>query len=134
MSTVSEAKRRAKRRIACACGRSHSIKNFDLIITHCYVKPDCYNEGDYWEAGEWHIIGPCGKNNRLMFNERNLEWYERGRIGVAAEPTFKHLYPVELWKSVTFEYENCPQRENNFNYYVSKNRKKFELPKSRKHA
>lgn len=123
---------RANRRILCACGKMHPIRLYDLIVTHWYVEPYSCSGGDYWNEGEWNIVCPNGVNNRLMFNDYDVQFDKRDTIGVAAEPTFKRLYPRELWKSVSEEYERYNKRTNNLNRYVDAHRKRFELPEHKK--
>lgn len=121
---------RANRRILCCCGKMHSIKSLDLIVTHFYISPHGCTGGDYWLEGEWNFVCPKGVNNRLLFNDDSVDWKKRDTVDVAAEPTFKRLYR-RLFKSSTDEHKAHSGRPNNINYYVDKNRKKFELPEVR---
>ena len=116
---------RSHRRILCACGKLHAIRNLDLIVTHWYTDPHGCTEGDYWNEGNWHFVGPCGQRNRLYFNDSDRPWNDHGTTG--AEYAFKATYGRRIWKSVTEEHEhNRPSAPNNS--YVDQHRKRFELP------
>jgi len=111
----------------CCCGKYHAIKTLDLIVTHWYVRPHGCSGGDYWNEGEWNFICPEGVNNRLLFNDYDVDYTKRDDHKVAAEPAFKRLYRG-LFKSSTDEHKEHSGRPNNINNYVDDNRKRFELP------
>ena len=118
---------RARRRIKCACGRSHAIRDLDLIVTHYYIEPYGCTSGDYWRAGEWCFVCPKGVRNRLLFNDYEVDYDQRHTIGAAAEATFKHLYGG-LFKSSTDEHDESGYDKGHNNFYVDEHRKWFELP------
>ena len=120
---------RASRLILCSCGKRHRINSLTLIVTHWYVEPHGCTGGDYWREGEWQFECPATKlRNRLMFNDWKVEYEKRQTAGVAAEPTFKALYRG-LFAERRDVYERDDERVPSFNnYYVDKNRKRFELP------
>lgn len=122
--------KRASRRILCCCGKKHAIKDLHLIKKHRYVEPYSCSGGDYYVEGEFNFVGPCGVRNRLLFDDYSVDWRERNKIGVAAKPTFKHLYR-HLFKSSEDEYGD-KSRVNNVNEYVDGHRKYFELPEKPK--
>lgn len=119
---------RANRTIKCCCGKFHKVKDFTLIVTHWYVQPYSCTGGDYWKEGEWNIVGPCGVNNRLLFNDSDVDWKERDKCGIGPKPTFKQKFHRGLWKAVLEEHTHSNPRPNNINYYPDINRVKFELP------
>lgn len=122
--------KRASRRILCQCGKKHAIKDLHLIKTHWYVKPYSCSGGDYYVEGEFNFVGPCGVRNRLLFDDYSVDYNKRDDIGVAAEPTFKHLYRY-LFKSSEDEYGD-KSGVNNICRYVNERRKHFELPEKPK--
>lgn len=120
---------RARRRIKCACGRSHAIRDLDLIVTHYYIEPYGCTSGDYWLEGEWNFVCRNGVRNRLLFNDYSVEYDQRHTVGVAAGATFKRLYRYAFKSSVDEHKERweCSQ-PSHINCYVDEHRKRFELP------
>jgi hypothetical protein len=118
---------RQRRRILCSCGKQHAIGQLDLLVTHWYVEPHGCTGGDYWNEGEWQFVCPTTSvRNRLMFDDYDRPWQERGTGG--AEHAFKILYHG-LFKSSsnTYRDENDPRPTWN-NYYIDQHRERFELP------
>lgn len=117
---------RAHRQILCSCGKFHPICELVLIITHWHTPPRGCTEGDYWNEGEWQFICPVnGRRNRLMFDDNDIDWQLRGRVG--AESTFKGIYRKFFASSVK-EYDETPMTGHFNNHYVDNNRTHFELP------
>lgn len=119
---------RKRRAILCACEKKHAIGKLELLVTHWYTRPSGCTDGDYWTEGEWQFVCPVdGMRNRFMFDDYKVEYEKRGHVGVAAEPTFKTIYRG-LFASSRDVYDKSEGGGNFNNYYVDKNRKKFELP------
>lgn len=109
--------------ILCACGKSHAIRNLDLIVTHWYVQPHGCTDGDYWVEGEWDFVCPKGVRNRLLFDDYDIPWRVRDTTE-SAEQGFKRIHGA-LFKTKVDEH-NGPDKGKN-NYYVDQHRKKFGL-------
>ena len=122
---------RARRHIRCACGAPQAVRDFHLIVTHYYIGAHGCTGGDYWSEGEWNIVGPCGQNNRLLFDDYGVDWRRKHDVGVGVEATFKHLYR-ELFRSTEQEHRGSNPRPNNICDYVDRNRARFELPEKPK--
>lgn len=124
------AKLRSQRRIACSCGARHRICDIDLLVTHWYTQPHGCTGGDYWSEGEWNFVcQKCGIRNRLLFDDYKVDYFDRRKIGVAAEPTFKDIYRA-LFKSRKDVYDGDDHDKVPFqnNFYADQHRKAFELP------
>lgn len=121
---------RGRRRIACACGRTHALGTLDALIIMHYVEPHGCTGGDYWSQGIWAFVCPVtGNYHRFYFNDFDQDWQERSKIGVAAEPTFKGLY-LDVFKSVRDAYPSDLKTiaQGKCNDYIDRNRERFELP------
>lgn len=120
---------RARRQILCRCGKRHAIGKLQLIITHDYQEPHGCSGGDYWSEGEWQFECPDGGGrNRILFDDYDVEYELRDRVGVAARPTFQRIYRA-LFASKIDEYSRHSHGWNN--YYVDRHRARFELPARR---
>lgn len=123
---------RARRRItcACSCGKAYAIGRLHLIVTHFYIEPHGCTGGDYWKEGEWQFVCPTsGIINRLLFDDYHVDWKKRDCIDIAAEPTFKHLYPRHLWGSFEKVHNRAIARDCWINCFdVDLSRRRFELP------
>jgi hypothetical protein len=118
---------RKRRRIQCSCKSYHRICDLTLRITHYYNEPHGCTGGDYWSEGEWQFLCPkTGDINRLLFHDEQVDWKERDKIGVAAAPTFKHIYR-NLFGACVKVHERGAQ-PGFFNFYVDQHRRMFELP------
>jgi len=119
---------RAQRQILCSCGKFHRIHELALLVTHWYTSPSGCSDGDYWNEGEWQFLCPdTNTRNRLMFSDYDVEYGDRKKVGVAAEPTFKSIYRGLFASSVNV-YDDRPATPFFNNHYVDNNRKHFELP------
>lgn len=119
---------RRNRSILCSCSYFHKICDLELIVTHWCTEPHGCTGGDYWLEGEWNFICPdTDVRNRLLFNDYVVDYDQRNRAGVAAEPTFKQIYR-HLFKSLKNVYESYPQGDFYNNYFVDSQRELFELP------
>lgn len=138
MSTIERAQRaiaraketirltRQRRRILCSCEKRHAIGALELLVTHWYVEPHGCTGGDYWEEGEWQFVCPInGTRNRLLFDDYDRPWEERGTKG--AGPTFKLIYR-HLFKSRKNTYRDEGPGPTFNNHYVDQHRQRFELP------
>lgn len=124
---------RKRRKIGCSCGKKHAIGTLELLITHWYVSPYGCTDGDYWNEGEWQFVCPSsGARNRLMFDDYSVKYEDRGKVSVAAEPTFKRIYRG-LFASRRDVYKDDDPTKLHFNNdYVDNRRKLFELPEKPK--
>lgn len=124
---------RASRRILCSCGKRHAIAKLELLIEHFYTEPHGCSGGDYWSPGEWQFVCPnTNVRNRLLFHDYDVDYKQRGTIGVAAEPTFEFLYRGLFASSRnTHQDETTPTKNN---YFVDEHRKQFELPEKKAKA
>ena len=116
--------KRSRRRIMCSCGKHHAIGRLDLLVTHWYTGPHGCTGGDYWNEGEWQFICPVtGVRNRLLFNDYDLDWKDHSRT----ETCFKQIYRG-LFKSSKDTYRDDNKGPWQNNYYIDRNRLRFELP------
>lgn len=119
---------RRSRLILCRCGEMHAIRDLHLIIKHWYTEPHGCTGGDYWTEGEWRFVCPVTSvENRLLFDDYNVEHEKRQTVGVAAQPTFKNLYRG-LFASSEDRYKDDSRGYRDNNFYVDENREYFELP------
>ena len=118
------AEHRSRRKIFClGCKKLYEIRKLKLIVTHWSSD----HNDDCWKEGEWRFACPKdGALNRLLFRNFSVDYTKRNDIGVAAEPTFKHIYR-DLFISRTNTYDRDDPAAWN-NYYVDDNRERFELP------
>ncbi len=122
---------RGRRRILCSCGKFHAINKLEVIITSYYNEPYSCTGGDYWSEGEWQFLCPVegptkGQINRFMFDDCKVKYDNRRMVGKAAEPTFKQLYDGLFAPQKRIQGNGTGEFYNN--YYIDKNRGKFELP------
>jgi hypothetical protein len=121
--------KRSNRLILCSCGKRHAINKLELLVTHWYVEPYSCSGGDYWKEGEWRFSCPAtGVRNRLMFDDYDLDWKDRDRVG--AEVCFKNIYRG-LFKNSHNTYRDDETGKTYNNYNVDRNRERFELPAKR---
>jgi len=119
---------RGRRMILCSCGKRHQICKLVRVVTHWYVEPHGCTGGDYWREGEWAFICPKTQvRNRLLFDDYDVEWDKMETEG--AEGEFKRIYDRCFAKSMDV-YERSDGLSVN-NYYVDRNRERFELPPKR---
>lgn len=124
---------RQARTIACACGGAHPIGELALIVTHYYHEPHGCTDGDYWSEGDWVFRCPqTGVRNLLCFDDFAVPYPDRGRVGVAAEPTFKALYRYRFASRVDEHLRVDPPTYRC--YDVDNRRDDFELPLKRRGA
>ncbi len=125
--------RNKNRTIRCnGCEDSHKIGDLAAIQTHWYTPPRGCTEGDYWGEGELQFICPeTGIINRLLFNNYDVPWEERGKYSNNPGEQFKRNYK-KLFREVKDSYgETIPGKWVN-NFYVDQNREQFGLVEKRK--
>lgn len=126
---------RGERRIACwcGCGLFYAIRALALIIDHWHVPPRGCCEGDYWAENEWQFRCPTsGVVNRILFNDWDVLYEDREKVGVAAAPTFRSLYPRSIWFSFENAYDEKYETVNN--YHADGERERFGLPAKKARA
>lgn len=120
---------RARRMILCGCGATHAIGELRLRVQYWYEGPHGCTGGDQWHEGEWQFVCPVdGVVERLLFDDCGVEYFNRRKIGIAAEPTFKHLYVGLFASRVEVRQHRSGAEPWRNNYYVDRHRDYFELP------
>lgn len=119
--------KRASKKFKCVCGSTHRISECEAVQSYWYESPHGCAGGDSWHSDSLYIVCPfSGVENRVLFDDTDLEYNVRSQYKNNTEAQFKDMY-TKGFKAVNSRYDSKkPTRWAN-NFYFENNRKYFSL-------